>query len=243
MKTSFIAVAAALGMLLPTLGAEQRIRIEFHIAGAPEGETGGGRTLLKRKEEPKAKAGAEFSLLATPGKAFKASDFREFIAPSKFAPLEIRGGLKVIHREDGSILLENAEAGNGRQSFPVSPVTPSAFKVSKVGWEIEGTPRVSQDGLVILEAEIRHHDARAATAHYGEGTGPLVAKGTNLFGKEVEVIVSENKAQMASTSVTSTPLIVRARPGVAYPIEVMLGDKRVAATVRCTLAAAKTSAN
>ncbi len=246
MKTPLLSLTLALGILSAAPAGEQRIRIEMHIAPSPDAEASGGRTLFKKKEkeDAKAKAGADFAFLATAGKAFSATSFREFIAPTRFDPPEILGEPEVINREDGSILVvgnkmwttATAIDQERASSFPVTPVNPSAFNVSSLGWEIAGTPRLSKDGLVIVEAEVKHHDARAATAHFGEGTGPIVTKATAAFGREVEVILTENKAQMASTSVTLTPLVLRARPGVTYPITVMLGDTPVPATIRCTLA-------
>jgi len=253
MKMPILLLALTLASLSSAFGGERRIRIELRIEAATTGATEGRRAFLSRKEDPKPKAGADIALIATAGKTFTASSFGEFIAPSAFSPPEILGDPAITYREDGSMLVVGAELpGNDKpvlfisqptSSFPVTPVNPSAFEQYNVGWEIEGTPKISADGLVLLEAEIRHHDARPAVAHYGEGTGPIVTKARSAFGKEVEVILTENKAMRASTSITRTPLVLKARSGVTYPIKVMLGDKAVAATIRCVVEGAKSGGN
>ncbi len=253
MKTPILLLALTLASLSSVFGGERRIRIELRIEAAASGEAEGRRTLLSRKEASKPKAGADIALFATPGKTFTASSFGEFIAPIEFLPPEILGNPAITYREDGSMLVSGAEVPRNDKpvlfttqptsSFPVTPVNPSAFELDDIGWEIEGTPKISADGLVILEAEIRYHDARPAVAGYGEGTGSIVTKARSAFGKEVEVILTENKSLMASTSITRTPLVLKGRSGVTYPIKVMLGDKEVEATIRCVVEDARSSRN
>jgi len=241
MKTCLLSLITGIGLCGAAFADGMQIQIELKIEKQIETSTKKGKLIFKQIKTETKKEGADFSIATKTGKTFKASSYSEFIAPTEYDPFEAPGDVKLTKREDGSVLVEYTTTGTQAvstqrsTSFPVTPANPTAFEAWKVGWEVEGKARISDEGLVIFNAEIRSHDALAVVTHYGEGTGPIVTKAKGAFGKSVEVVLTENKAMGASTSVTKTPLILKARPGMTYPIQVMMGGKSVAATIRCSV--------
>jgi hypothetical protein len=242
MKTLLSILATGIALNFSASGGEKSVRIDLRIERPPVEKKEAARGLLFKKTTWAVKADTKLSVLSKIGANFKTANFSEFIAPTAYAPFEVNGNVKITNREDGSVLLESAETSavsgtlvNARNSsFPVTPVNSTAFEMSLVGWEIEGKSTIDASGLIVLNLEARHFDAKAVTSHYGEGTGPIVTKAKTALGKPVEVVLTENKAMGASTSVTKTPLVLRARPGVSYPIQLRMGDKLVAAKITCS---------
>jgi hypothetical protein len=225
----------ALALVPPADAAEAKIRIELSIpsAAAPTGLKGEALYEEMKLNDTR----AQIVLTATSGRKAKVRSMKEFIAPTAFDPFEIAEGASLTHRTDGSVLVASLpQKVKGMSAvFPVTPPSPTAFETFDVGWELEATPTLTADGLIIVEALARRTAATSRRAYFGEGTGPVVAKVKGRLGRENEVVVTENRAQLAVRSVSEIPLVIRARPGVSYPVQLILDGNPVEATVTCSL--------
>ncbi len=116
---------------------------------------------------------------------------REFIYPTEFEPPEIPqqfgavGGLQQVGGIGGGL------GGGGSQggAFPVTPTTPTAFDMRKVGVRMEVEPTVGADGYTIdlnLAPEVVEFEG---FVNYGS---PIQTTGTNALGQSQPVVLTEN---------------------------------------------------
>jgi hypothetical protein len=229
---------------------EKRVQISIVISGdAPEVTRVG---LFCRKTVTARPGDVEGVHLVWNGVAGRKARFRsmkEAITPTAYDDPEIFEGTRLDRRADGvnvlsGVDLKKFEGAEGVTSFPVTPATPKAFKRIKVGWEFEGTPTIREDGLIQLEATVRHTGISVDQSVFGEGSGPIVVEHERkLIGKKIDIVMTENREEMMATCVTEMPLIVRAKPGVTYDIVVKAFGRAIPAKITCDWPSSESAKN
>ena len=122
-----------------------------------------------------------FKLTATPavkcrsGQEGRLELTREFRYPSEYSPPEIP---KKEDRQGGI--------------FPVTPSSPSNFKSMDVGLEASFKGRKKGDGVVEFDYDLQRTDF-SGFINYGS---PITAPAKGLFGKPVNVVITENRIEM-----------------------------------------------
>ncbi len=216
--------------------------IEIRIAIGDEEKSPKKKTLFRRAQPQNSAVddhaemrGKSLVLRTKPGRKVTGKLQREVVVAKAFDPVQYPVGAKIVNRPDGTVEIKSLEKHAGKAfGFPITPTNPREFETKLVGWAFELTPTREGDHI-LLKAKVGHTRAFPRQAYFGEGSGPIVTEARTALGKCVDVVLTENRAQMATTVVSQSPLFLKARPGVAYPVTLMAGDRRVPATITCKI--------
>ncbi len=113
---------------------------------------------------------------------------REFIYPTEFEPPEIPQQFGAVNGTGTFNPLTGGGSGSSG-AFPVTPTTPTAFDMRKVGVRMEVDPTVGADGYTIdlnLAPEVVEFEG---FINYGS---PIKSAGTNALGQTEEITLTEN---------------------------------------------------
>lgn len=113
---------------------------------------------------------------------------REFIYPTEFEPPEIPQQFGAVNGTGTFNPITGGGSGSSG-AFPVTPTTPTAFDMRKVGVRMEVEPTVGADGYTIdlnLAPEVVEFEG---FINYGS---PIKSAGTNALGQTEEITLTEN---------------------------------------------------
>ena len=145
---------------------------------------------------------APFSGKEVTGKEVEISLVREFIYPSEYDPPVI------------------GEAGDDGIA-PVTPATPVTFDKRDLGTFLKTTTKPSEDGKLKVSIDLKR-TIFEGFVNYGT---PITTKGKGMLGKEVDIVVTENRIEMPLFDVRTAKAEILVNEGdfIAisgfYPIE------------------------
>ncbi len=155
------------------------------------------------------------------GQKGNVESIREFPYPTEFHPPQMAPFTSVAPSPAGG-------------SFPVTPTTPQSFALRNIGLEVSGIIVEPKGAFLMVSGTFRETSFDGFIQNPGEAFSPITTKGTNSFGREETVVLTDNKALAPCFSVRETPFIVAALPGKPYRLRLNLKQPDAFLEITCT---------
>ena len=102
-------------------------------------------------------------------------------------------------------------------SFPITPANPTAFDVTKLGWalDLQADPRMS---FIQLRGKLTERRLGDKISSAGLPFRPITAGARDALGREVAVVLTENRAERPTIVTEEIPILIAAQPGESYRV-------------------------
>jgi len=110
-----------------------------------------------------------------------------------------------------------------QNAFPVTPANPTAFDVDNFGWKMD-LRADARESFIMLRGTLTEHRMGDKIRSGGVPFQPITTKASDALGRDVEVILTDNRAERPTKVTEEFPIFIASQPGETS--RVYLDEKR-----------------